>query len=652
MKKNNLKYLLLLVLFIVLTISLLGADSGIIVDRKAEWKYSDIGEIKEDWKSFDYNDSNWKIGKSPLGYGDDYSETDPKLPIGTVVGFGEAENKYMTTYFRKIVDIENPESVKDLEIFIHVDDGAIVYINGVELFRRGIDSKDVNYMTTAKFKPKEESFKLSGNWFKKGKNIIAAEVHQDSLNSSDLWFELGIKNQNFNEDKKIESTPVIKTKIEEPKTEKVSKITVTFTGDTKFAKGFTWYTSQNYKKSDLEIIEKTGTIVDFSKALKFRGYTTISENSKDEYLHKAEAIGLKEGTTYFFRVGDSSKNFWSETGSFKTAMKKAKFTFIDVADTQAKSEEEAILSSKTLKKAVETVSDAAFIVHNGDIVDTGINELQWDWLLNHSAETLMNTTIAPVAGNHEEDKEAFSEHFNLKEEAGTDTKTGVYYSFDYGNAHFIMLNTNEDSKEFNNFSNEQIQWMKEDAKKARKNGSKWIIVTIHKGPYTTSNHATDADIMGENGVRTKIVPILNEIGADLVFQGHDHIYARSKVIKDGKAVKTAEVTEVLNGISIKYKVNPAGTIYLIPSTAGPKVYYKNKKIDSSYYELFDVAEENHAAKYGADPTDGSRPVRSQIQNFEAITVDGEKLTVISYEIDKDKNNGMPYVIDSFGIIKK
>lgn len=200
MKKNNLKYLLLLVLFIVLTISLLGADSGIIVDRKAEWKYSDIGEIKEDWKSFDYNDSNWKIGKSPLGYGDDYSETDPKLPIGTVVGFGEAENKYMTTYFRKIVEIENPESVKDLEIFIHVDDGAIVYINGVELFRRGIDSKDVSYMTTAKFKPKEESFKLSGNWFKKGKNIIAAEVHQDSLNSSDLWFELGIKNQNFNED--------------------------------------------------------------------------------------------------------------------------------------------------------------------------------------------------------------------------------------------------------------------------------------------------------------------------------------------------------------------------------------------------------------------------------------------------------------------
>ncbi len=193
--------------------------------------------------------------------------------------------------------------------------------------------------------------------------------------------------------------------------------------------------------------------------------------------------------------------------------------------------------------------------------------------------------------------------------------------------------------------------MKKDAESAKKKGAKWIIVTIHKGPYTTSNHATDADIMGENGVRTKIVPILNQIGADLVFQGHDHIYARTKVIKDGKAVKTAEVTETVNGVTAKYKVNPNGTIYLIPSTAGPKVYYKNKKIDNAYYDLFDVAEEHSAAKYGPDK-DKSRPVRSQIQNFVSITIDGDKLTGISYEIDKDKNNGMPYTVDSFGIMKK
>ena len=91
---------------------------------------------------------------------------------------------------------------------------------------------------------------------------------------------------------------------------------------------------------------------------------------------------------------------------------------------------------------------------------------------------------------------------------------------------------------------------------------------------------------------------------------------------------------------------------MIPSTGGPKVYYKNKKIDSSYYDLFDIADEHHAAVYGADPKDSSRPLRGQIQNFTGITIDGDKLTAVSYETDKDKNNGMPYIIDSFGIIKK
>lgn len=653
-RKEIVKRLILLAVLILAAIingKAFGADKVILL-RDAEWSYSDIGEVKGNWKNIDFDDSNWKKGKSPLGYGDDISETDPSIPVGTVVGYGKADEKYMTTYFRKYVNIENLEGIKEVECFIHVDDGAVVYINGVEAFRKGVEEGEVKYTTVGKFKQKEESFKIPASLFKIGKNLIAAEVHQDGPNSSDLWFELGIKVSGAVEAKKIEPKISETAKIEEPKSEKVTKVTITFRGDTKTTKGFTWYTGLNSKKSDLQIVEKTGNTADFSKSLKFRGYTTIPTNSKNEYLHKAEATGLKSGTVYFFRVGDSTENLWSETGSFKTAGENKKITFIDVADTQAKSEEEALISAETLKKSIETISDAEFIIHNGDIVDTGMSEIQWDWLLNNSQKTLLNMTIAPVAGNHEEDKESFVDHFNIKEVAGTDTKTGAYYSYDYKNAHFIMLNTNEDSKEFNNFSVEQIDWMKKDGAEAKKRGAKWIIVTMHKGPYTTSNHAVDPDIMGENGVRTKIVPILNLIGADLVLQGHDHIYARSKIIKEGKAVKSAIITEVVNGIKIEYAVNPDGTIYLIPSTAGAKVYYKNKKIESSYYENFDVADEHHAAVYGADPKDTSRPVRGQIQNFTGITIEGDKLTAVSYEIDKDKNNGMPYIIDSFGIIKK
>ena len=64
-------------------------------------------------------------------------------------------------------------------------------------------------------------------------------------------------------------------------------------------------------------------------------------------------------------------NLWSDVGSFDTADGDDEFTFINLTDTQAKTEEEAILSSETFATASKTVEDSAFILENGDIVDTG-----------------------------------------------------------------------------------------------------------------------------------------------------------------------------------------------------------------------------------------------------------------------------------------
>lgn len=446
---------------------------------------------------------------------------------------------------------------------------------------------------------------------------------------------------------------------------KISKVTVSFYGDPTTAKGFTWYTSKASIYSDLQIVEKRGDTPDFNKAKSFKGTCAVPTNKTDaappantttvkpEFVHKAEAAGLKPNTTYFYRVGDAVLNLWSETATFKTAPTSGAFTFIDLADPQAKEYDEAVLAAKTFKKAMATVKDADFTVLNGDIVDDGKVEYEWDWLFNNIGSGLLNTTIAPIAGNHENSKDAFIDHFDLSAAPNSDTSSGAYYSYNYSNAHFVMLNTNENSEEYNDFTPEQVEWMKADIENARENGSKWIIVTMHKGPYTTSNHATDKDIAGSNGVRNQIAPIMSQLGIDLVLQGHDHIYARSKPIKeDGTSAEETILTQNFDDRNVNYDVNPEGPIYLIPSTAGPKVYYKNKTIDDTYYDSFDVADEHHAAQYGPDPKDETRPVRSQVQNFEGITVYKNKLTVISYEIDQNKNNGEPYIIDSFGIVKE
>jgi predicted phosphodiesterase len=438
----------------------------------------------------------------------------------------------------------------------------------------------------------------------------------------------------------------------EPVKTGISKVTSTFYGDTAGTKGFTWYSPLTAAQSDLQIVKKTGSTPDFRQALRFSGRSAVATNSPAELVHKAEATGLTAASSYYFRVGDANLNLWSKVGTFRTASRNGAFTFIDLADTQAKSEEEAKLSAKTIAKAFQTVTDADFLAVNGDWVDTGSNEQQWDWLFGYSQTNLLNTTILPVAGNHEEQKNSFIDHFDLKPAPDCDITTGAYYSVNYNNTHFIVINNNEDSPEYANFTLTQLQWLQADVEAAKAGGATWLIVLMHKGPYTTSNHATDADIIGPKGVRTKVAPLFAELGIDLVLQGHDHIYARSKPIRDGVAFQTTKLTKAWDGNQIDYAINPDGPIYVIPNTAGPKVYYKNKKLGADFYDLFEVADEHHAAVYGPDPGDAGRPVRSQIQNFMGITIDGDKLTAVVYEIDQRKDKAKPYVIDRFGILKR
>jgi phosphodiesterase/alkaline phosphatase D-like protein len=616
-------------------------DQPIIwMPKNADWKYLDTGADQGNAWQTSYDDKNWAIGKAPLGF----SATTSKFgDLNTTISFGpDSKNKHTTSYFvtKLNVDLDEIKGFGQLLGNFGIDDGAVLYVNGTEVFRAGMPEGTITHSTFAtsnKSNPVlyadiDLTAQLKAN-LKEGDNVIAVEVHQSTLGSSDLYFDMELTAM-------LAAPPL-----------EVSKVAVTFNGDTQTSKGFVWYTPLTSTRSDLEVVEKTGVVADFTSALTFIGSTKVATNSIAEHVHKAEAGGLKAGTEYFFRVGDKSLNIWSETGVFETApAEKVPFTFIDLTDTQAKEEDEAILSGQTLAKALATIPDAKFVVHNGDVVENGNAEEEWNWLLGHSQSSLLRTTIVPAAGNHEPSGSSFYEHFNLQQAENSATVSGAYYSYDYSNAHFIVLNTNENSSEYANMSVEQVEWLKQDVAKARAAGAEWIILNMHKGPYTTASHATDTDIMGATGLRTKIAPLIAELKIDLVLQGHDHIYARTKPIKsDGTAEDVEKITETLNGESIEYAVKPDGTIYLIPGTAGAKVYKKNTKaqLGDAYFNLFERSEENHSQKYAAAPTGAT----GQVQNFVGISVDGGKLSAVTYEIDQNLNDAKPFIIDQFGIIK-
>lgn len=631
-----------------------------VLPRDAVWRYSDEGiDLGEYW-SQEPDTASWKSGKAPLGFGDDVSETDPGLPIGTVVGYGaDGNNKHMTTYFVTDTEIPAMDAYKGIEFYIHVDDGAVVYINGTEAFRKGIADGAVYYHTSAKFKPKEETFAISLGelpMLKEGTNQIAVEVHQDGGDSSDLWFELGMTAITEMPDPIDWTTGWLPNPAVE--VDGVSRVAMTFNGDTSKNMGFTWYTNQASIASDLQVmpyseVEDTDDL-DFSGAAHFEGSFARSTSAPEYLVHKAVAAGLTPGSTYWYRVGDALNDEWSDPASFTTDNRDGVFTFINLADSQAKSFEEAVLSAKTFETAYQTVPEADFLVLNGDVVDTGMKEEEWGWVMNEAEDTLLNLPFMAVAGNHDEDSQSFYEHFNLSVVPGSSTLSGAVYSFDYENTHFIMLNTNEDSKGYQNFSLAQINWLQEAARAARERGADWLIVVMHKGPYTTSNHATDDDIMANNGVRQMVAPMFAQLGVDLVLQGHDHIYALSKPINEhNEAVEPVIESAETDGILVGYMVNPAGVVYMIPNTASPKVYYKNKTIlesDPAYYDKFLYAEEHAAARYATE-ADAGRPPRSIIQNFVGIKVTKDSITAIVYEIDRNKG-GTPYVLDTFGLLKK
>ncbi|MCL5096827.1 MAG: lamin tail domain-containing protein [Candidatus Omnitrophica bacterium] len=158
----------------------------------AIWKYKDDGSDQgSDWRKLDFDDSAWAAGPAKLGYGDSGE--------GTTVSYGPSEsNKYITTYFRHHFSVQNPGLYHGLTIRLLVDDGCVIYLNGTEVVRRNMPEGDVNYKTlamTAVGGTDETTFftyHSSSAAIIPGDNVLAVEVHQGAVNSSDLGFDLGL----------------------------------------------------------------------------------------------------------------------------------------------------------------------------------------------------------------------------------------------------------------------------------------------------------------------------------------------------------------------------------------------------------------------------------------------------------------------------
>src|SRR5688572_3722713 len=154
----------------------------ILVSTGAVWRYFDAGmDPGVGWMNPGFDDSTWAAGAAELGFGDG-DET-------TLI------NRVNTAYFRGTFSVANPADVSSMFVDVWRDDGAIVYVNGIEVLRNNMPPGPVGYFTLASspaFDDGEDPVRanVSPGVLVAGINAIAVEIHQNSISSTDLTFDL------------------------------------------------------------------------------------------------------------------------------------------------------------------------------------------------------------------------------------------------------------------------------------------------------------------------------------------------------------------------------------------------------------------------------------------------------------------------------
>jgi predicted phosphodiesterase len=318
-------------------------------------------------------------------------------------------------------------------------------------------------------------------------------------------------------------------------------------------------------------------------------------------VYRANVEGLKPATHYLYRVGDGRN--WGEWNGFRTASESARpFSFIYVGDAQ-----NDIRSrwSRLIQAAYAKAPQAAFVLHAGDLVASGYRDDLWGEWYDSMGFIAANIPTLAVPGNHELEKPAgtpksgtlpaiWKQQFSYPQN-GPGLDDNESYFLDYQGVRFISLNVNimENEKNYDAVRpaiEKEAAWL-EGALKS--NPNHWTVIYQHQGMYSMANNRNYVKM------REALLPLYDKYGVDVVLQGHDHLYARSRKLAGGKIVAA----------------DAPGTIYMI-SVSGPKMY----EVDPRFEPLM--------AK-----------VIPHTQMFQVIDVDGDRMTLKAYSSEGDLLDG-------------
>lgn len=367
-----------------------------------------------------------------------------------------------------------------------------------------------------------------------------------------------------------------------------TSLTVTLYDTATLTYGFTYNTSSAPLRPVIQIA--TGTsLTDYKeysatveKASSYATSGELSESSSasdskiEYYIVKAE-VPLSANTTYTYRAYDKYVDIGTGLATFTTSDPTAtKFSFAHTSDSQM-SDSMGTAFANVLSKVIPNND---FILHTGDVVEWSKYEYQWTDMLHTNFEYLSKIPVMAISGNHETSyrngtNETYKHfHNNIPEQY---TLSGYYYSFTYGNAKFIMLNTNRLSG--NKLTTDQYDWL---VNELENNTTTWTFVALHNPMYSAGGYGSNPS---KNSIalslQSQLQGIFAEYGVDVVLQGHDHLVSRTMPINaNGEAV--AESFKTIN--NVQYSINPKGVLYVMNGPSGTQIRSPYEDYDKSLYK--------------------------------------------------------------------
>lgn len=549
--------------------------SDSLVTNNSSWRFLDNGSNQgTSWTATVLNEASWGTGTTILGYGD----LDTDLPNHQVGYGGNGAAKYITTYFRKHFTITNlMPSYTSLNLSLICDDGAVVYLNGTQIYSQNMPG-GFNYLTVASSSVANAAERTwtnvilnFANLLVVGDNVIAVEIHQDAANSSDIAMNLLLKGNTTNPLPTVTRGPYL----------------------------------QMLGTNSVVVRWQTATATDSKVSYGLTtGYGSTATNATVSTEHEVSITGLSQDTKYFYQIGTTIVNIPSDAQTFfKTALPAG--TTTDFTAWVTGDFGDGTPGQTAVKQAYKTY--AANVANN---IPGGKADF-WLWLgdnaypngtaseytatvFNVYPEILKNTPLFPSVGNHDyaNHGDVFFpapfpypttyEYFNAftmptsGQLGGVASGTKRYYSYNYGNVHFIVLDSYgvfTGGTTIDAVNNPMYTWLNSDL---MANTKKWIVCYFHHAPYAQGTHNSDTQFSMKN-IRQYYLPLLESYHVDLVLSGHSHSYERSFLINGHYGIESTlnTGTMIINNsfgdvspFYTKNLVNGIGTVYAVCGNSG------------------------------------------------------------------------------------